>query len=131
MLARAIEAEVVVDQLDAWIGELKANMAGGDLAIADLSRWAPETWPSTASGWSLGEGPRGAVGHWVTIADRRIAGYQVVDASTWNASPRDGSGRRGAVEEAVIGTPVADPDRPVEVLRTVHSFAPCSACGAQ
>lgn len=131
MLARAIEAEVVVDQLDAWIGELRTTMASGDLAVADLSRWAPETWPSTASGWSLGEGPRGAVGHWVTIADQRIAEYQVVDASTWNASPRDGSGRRGAVEEALIGTPVADPGRPVEVLRTVHSFAPCSACGAQ
>lgn len=131
MLARAIEAEVVADQLDASIRELKATLASGDLAIADLSRWAPETWPSTASGRSLGEGPRGAVGHWVTIADRRIADYQIVDATTWNASPRDAGGRRGATEEALIGTPVADPERPVEILRTVHSFDPCMACGVQ
>ena len=131
MLARAIEAEVVADQLDTWIHDLTTTMASGDLAVTDLSRWAPETWPSTASGWSLGEGPRGAVGHWVTIADQGIAAYQVVDASTWNASPRDAGDRRGAMEEALIGTPVADPARPVEVLRTVHSFAPCSACGAQ
>lgn len=131
MLARAIEAEVVADQLDASIRELKATLASGDLAIADLSRWAPETWPSTASGRSLGEGPRGAVGHWVTIADRRIADYQIVDATTWNASPRDAGGRRGATEEALIGTPVADPERPIEILRTVHSFDPCMACGVQ
>ncbi len=131
MLARAIEAEVVADQLDAWIRELKATLASGDLAVADLSGWAPETWPSTARGWSLGEGPRGAVGHWVTIADRQIAAYQIVDATTWNASPRDASGRRGATEEALIGTPVADPERPVEILRTVHSFDPCTACGVQ
>ena len=130
-LARAIEAAVVVDRLDSWIGELKATMASGDLALADLSRWAPETWPSTAAGSSLGEGPRGAVGHWMSIKDGRIEAYQIVDGSTWNASPRDGGGRRGAMEEALVGTPVADPDRPVEILRTVHSFDPCTACGAQ
>jgi Ni,Fe-hydrogenase I large subunit len=131
MLARAIEADVIADQLDGWIGDVKANLSSGDLAVADLSRWAPETWPATATGWSLGEGPRGAVGHWVTIADRLIAGYQVVDATTWNASPRDASDRRGAMETALIGTPVADPERPVEILRTVHSFDPCLACGVQ
>ena len=131
MLARAIEAEVVADQLDGWINELKATLASGDLAVVDLSRWAPETWPSAAVGWSLGEGPRGAVGHWLTIADRRIADYQIVDGSTWNASPRDAGGRRGATEEALIGTPVADPEHPVEILRTVRSFAPCTACGVQ
>ena len=131
MLARAIEAEVVVEELDTWVGELRATLASGDLAVADLSRWAPETWPSSASGSSLGEGPRGAVGHWATIADQRVAVYQIVDASTWNASPRDANGRRGATEEALVGTPVIDPERPVEVMRTVHSFAPCMACGAQ
>ena len=131
MLARAIEADVVVDQLGAWIGDLKTTMAGGDLAVADLSRWAPETWPSTASGWSIGEGPRGAVGPWVTIADQQVAAYQVVDASTWNVSPRDAGDRAGAMEAALVGTPVADPGRPIEILRTVHSFAPCIACGVQ
>jgi Ni,Fe-hydrogenase I large subunit len=131
LLARAIEAEVVVVQLDAWIREIKSTLASGDLAVVNLEGWAPETWPATARGLSLGEGPRGAVGHWVTIEDRRIADYQIVDGSTWNASPRDAGGRRGPTEEALIGTPVADPERPVEILRTVHSFDPCTACGAQ
>ena len=131
MVARAVEAQVVADQLDGWVAELRTTLASGDLAVADLSRWAPETWPTDAKGWSLGEGPRGAVGHWLTIADRRIAAYQIVDATTWNASPRDASGRRGATEEALIGTPVADPERPVEILRTVRSFDPCTACGVQ
>jgi Ni,Fe-hydrogenase I large subunit len=128
MIARAVEAAVVADQLDGWIRELRATLASGDLAVADLSRWDPGTWPAAASGRSLGEGPRGAVGHWVSIADRRISDYQVVDATTWNASPRDAAGRRGPLEEALIGTPVADPERPVEVLRTVRSFDPCPAC---
>jgi Ni,Fe-hydrogenase I large subunit len=128
MIARAIEAMVVTDQLGGWLDELEANFAGGDLAVADITRWDPETWPTALEGWSIGESPRGAVGHWLRIEDRRIATYQVVDATTWNASPRDQRGRRGAIEEALIGTPVADPARPVEVLRTVHSFDPCLAC---
>jgi hydrogenase large subunit len=131
MLARAIEAEVVADRLEAWVGEMKATLASGDLAVANLSGWTPETWPSTATGVSLGEGPRGAVGHWVTITDQRVGAYQIVDASTWNASPRDDGDRRGAMEEALIGTPVKDPEGPVEILRTVHSFDPCTACGVQ
>ncbi|MDH5242723.1 MAG: nickel-dependent hydrogenase large subunit, partial [Chloroflexota bacterium] len=57
--------------------------------------------------------------------------YQIVDASTWNLSPRDAGGGRGALEQALIGTPVADPTNPVEILRTVHSLQPCTACGAQ
>jgi Ni,Fe-hydrogenase I large subunit len=71
------------------------------------------------------------VGHWLTIRDRRIASYQIVDASTWNGSPRDGKGRRGAWEEALLGTPVADPGQPLEILRTLHSFDPCAACAVR
>ena len=72
----------------------------------------PGSWPQEARGWSLGEAPGGALGHWVTIRDQAIASYQIVDASTWNGSPRDGKGRRGAWEEALVGTPVADPGQP-------------------
>lgn len=127
-VARAIEAQIVAGRLDGWLENLTSNLATGDLAIADVTAWDPGAWPREAQGWSLGEGPRGAVGHWVTIADGRIADYQIVDASTWNASPRDAQGRRGALEEALVGTPVADVARPVEILRTVHSFDPCPAC---
>ena len=129
LVAGAIEARIVVDRLGGWLDQLRANLETGDLAVADITRWDPATWPDRAEGWSIGESPGGAVGHWVRIEDRRIATYQIVDGTTWNASPRDGRGRRGAIEQALIGTPVADPARPVEVLRTVHSFDPCLACG--
>lgn len=128
LIARPVETRIIATRLELWLAELETNLASGDLAFADLSGWDPGSWPHEASGWSLGEGPRGAVGHWVTIRDGRIARYQIVDASTWNGSPRDGEGTRGPWEEALIGTPVADPDRPLELLRTLHSFGPCTAC---
>ncbi len=128
MVARAMEAQLVVGRLEGWRAELARNFADGDLAIADTASWNPGTWPAVARGRSLGESPRGAVGHWVSIKDGRIDEYQVIDASTWNASPRDGRDRRGACEEALVGTPIADPTRPLEVLRVLHSFDPCPPC---
>ena len=116
-------------RLTGWLDALVDNLATGDIAVADVTKWDPGTWPAEAQGWSLGETPGGAVGHWLRIADGRIASYQVVDGTTWNGSPRDQRGRPGAIEHALVGTPVADPERPVEVLRTVHSFDPCPACG--
>ncbi len=130
MVAQAIEAQLVVDHLDRWLSELRGNLAAGDLAIADITAWDPGVWPSEAMGWSLGEGPRGTVGHWLTVRDQLIDAYQIIDATTWNGSPRDTRGLRGPLEEALVGTPVADPARPLEVLRTVHSFGPCTACAA-
>ena len=127
-VARAIETQVVVNRLDGWLGELVANLATGDLAVADITKWDPGAWPREAQGWALGDAPRGALGHWVKIRDQRIDHYQIVDATTWNGSPRDAQGRRGAWEEALVGTPVADPTRPIEILRTIHSFDPCTAC---
>lgn len=76
----------------------------------------------------LSEAPRGALAHWIVIKDKKIANYQLVVPSTWNASPRDGKGLRSAYEAALLGTPVADPGKPLEVLRTIHSFDPCLAC---
>ena len=127
-VARSIEAQVLATRLTEWLGQLTANLSLGDLAVADITRWDPDSWPASATGFSLGEGSRGAVGHWLSIGNRQVADYQVVDASTWNASPRDELGRRGALEEALVGTPVADAGRPLEILRTVHSFDPCTAC---
>lgn len=127
-VARAIEASIVADRLAGWLGSLAESLDGGDLAFADLSTWDPGRWPSEVAGWSLGESARGAVGHWLRIRDRTIAVYQVVDGNTWNASPRDGRGRRGALERALLHTEVRDPERPLELLRTIHSFDPCMAC---
>ncbi|MBU1877956.1 MAG: nickel-dependent hydrogenase large subunit, partial [Chloroflexi bacterium] len=85
-------------------------------------------WPAEAAGWGTTEAPRGGLGHWVRIVNGQIENYQAVVPTTWNGSPRDAQGQRGVWEQALIGTPVEDPARPVEVLRTVHSFDPCMAC---
>ncbi len=126
--ARALETKLLVGKLAGWQAELEENLATGDLAIADVSAWDPASWPAEAQGWGLEEAPRGALGHWIVIKDQKIANYQLVVPSTWNGSPRDAKGRRGAWEEALVGTPVNDPNQPVEILRTIHSFDPCLAC---
>ena len=74
------------------------------------------------------EAPRGALAHWVHIHDGAIGNYQLVVPTTWNASPRDPDGKRSAYEEALVGMRVADPEQPLEILRTIHSFDPCLAC---
>lgn len=130
ILARAVEADTLTSAAVGWLGELRDNLATGDVAVADITTWDPDTWPDEAASWSLGEGPRGAVGHWVSIRDKVIDTYQVVDGSTWNASPRDGSGNRGPLEAALVGIPVADPSEPLEILRVVHGFGPCVACAS-
>jgi Ni,Fe-hydrogenase I large subunit len=130
VLARAVETQIVVRQADNWLWELSSNLATGDVAVADITLWDPTTWPTEAEGRSLGESPRGAVGHWVRIRDGVIDRYQVVDGSTWNLAPRDAMGGRGAIETALAGTPVADPARPLEIGRVVHAFAPCAACAS-
>ena len=126
--ARAIETKLLVARLGTWQAALEANLATGDLAIADTSRWDPSSWPRHAEGWGLEEAPRGALGHWIVIDDQKITNYQLVVPSTWNGSPRDAKGSRGAWEEALIGTPIADAAQPLEILRTVHSFDPCLSC---
>ena len=127
-VARAVEAKIVADRLAGWLGELAANLESGDLSFIEISAWDPARWAHEAEGWSVGESARGAVGHWVRIRDRRIADYQVVDGNTWNVSPRDARGRRGALEQALLGTPVPDAADPIELLRTIRSFDPCIAC---
>jgi len=126
--ARGVETLVVAEMLPVWIADLSNNIRKGDLRIFNPDRWEPSSWPAEAKGYGLFEAPRGALGHWVRIKDGKIANYQCVVPSTWNASPRDAKGQRGPYEEALLNTPVADPQRPVEILRTVHSFDPCLAC---
>ena len=126
--ARAIETSLIAARLSGWQRDLEANLKTGDLAIADTSRWDPATWPAHAEGWGFVEAPRGALGHWIVIDDGAITNYQMVVPSTWNGSPRDAGNRRGAWEEALVGTPLADPEQPLEILRTIHSFDPCLAC---
>jgi hydrogenase large subunit len=126
--ARGIETLVTAERSLGWLDELAGNMKAGDLRIHIGDKWDPASWPKEAKGWGFYEAPRGALGHWVRIKDGAIANYQCVVPSTWNGSPRDAKGQRGAYEAALLGTPVADPERPVEILRVVHSFDPCMAC---
>ncbi len=126
--ARGIETLAIAEKMLDWLDELEANVRAGNLAAHNGERWDPSTWPAEASGWGTTEAPRGGLGHWVRIREGLIEHYQCVVPSTWNGSPRDAGGQRGPWEEALIGTPVADAARPVEVLRTVHSFDPCMAC---
>ena len=126
--ARALETQLLADNLEKWIHQLQDNMASGNIQIHNGEKWDPSTWPSTARGFGFFEAPRGSLGHWVEIEDRAIKNYQAVVPSTWNAGPRDAHGQRGAYESSLFKTPVADPERPLELLRTIHSFDPCLAC---
>jgi len=126
--ARCVETAVLAEQLIPWTMELAANIGSGDLKIHENVHWDPSTWPAEAKGWGWTEAPRGALGHWIHIKDGKIANYQAIVPSTWNGSPRDAQGLAGAYEAALVGTPVADPEQPVEILRTIHSFDPCMAC---
>jgi len=128
--ARGLECQWAADRLVETVDELLANIKAGDVDTANSAKWAPETWPKTAKGVGYCEAPRGALGHWLQIEDGRIANYQCVVPTTWNASPRDGAGNIAPFEAALLGTPLADPAQPLEVLRTIHSFDPCLACAS-
>jgi Ni,Fe-hydrogenase I large subunit len=127
--ARCIETVVVAEKLMDWTNELITSMASGDLDIHDWDSWDPDNWPVESKGWGFTEAPRGSLGHWIHIKDQKVHNYQAIVPGTWNTSPRDANGRPGPYEAALIGTPVADPEKPIEVLRTIHSFDPCMACG--
>jgi len=124
--ARAVETELMADVMMEWVDELAKNAASGD-----LSTWTDFDFDAVSvktKGMGLAEAPRGALGHWVRVENGKIANYQAVVPSTWNASPRDAKGRMGAYEASLIGTKVANPEEPLEIIRTIHSFDPCIAC---
>ena len=122
--ARGVEAVVVANGIGSWIQELEDNIAKGDEKICINTQV-----PQNAEGAGFVHAPRGGLSHWIVIEKGKIANFQLVVPSTWNLGPRCAEGKLSAVEAALVGTPVADPKRPVEILRTVHSFDPCIACG--
>jgi hydrogenase large subunit len=126
--ARGLECQWAADRLVESIDGLIANIKAGDLDTANTDKWGPEKWPKSAKGVGYAEAPRGALGHWLRIQDGRISNYQCVVPTTWNGSPRDNQGAIAPFEAALLGTPMADPAQPLEVLRTIHSFDPCLAC---
>jgi hydrogenase large subunit len=126
--ARGLETKLVCDWALEFYQQLLSNIKNGDSRTMNNVKWEPSTWPQLAKGIGMVEAPRGALSHFIVIEDKKIANYQLVVPTTWNASPRDLQGKRSAFEESLIGTPVADPKVPLEVLRTIHSFDPCLAC---
>ncbi len=122
--ARGLETVAIGDAMEGWVMELVGNLKNGNSKT--YQAWEM---PDTGMGFGLNDVARGALGHWIEIENKKIKNYQYVVPSTWNLGPRCKAGKLGPVEESLIGTPVADPKRPLEVLRTVHSFDPCIACG--
>ena len=128
--ARGLECSFTAHKMREVFDDMMANLKTGDFATANMQKWEPETWPADTKGVGFGEAPRGSLGHWVHIQDTKLANYQAIVPTTWNASPRDPDGNIGAYEAALLGTPMADPAQPLEILRTIHSFDPCLACAS-
>ena len=116
--ARAYETRKIAQAMQTWINQIVV----GRTAFNQFSM------PSSADAYGLTEAPRGALGHWMQIANSRISRYQIITPTCWNASPRDATGTPGPIEDALIGTPVENINEPVEVMRVIHSFDPCLAC---
>ncbi|WP_147533693.1 nickel-dependent hydrogenase large subunit [Bacillus marasmi] len=127
-VARGLEAVLIADWMRNDMDELFKNVKNGNQVTFDRSKWEPESWPEKAQGVGWMEAPRGALGHWIQIEDGKTKNYQAVVPTTWNASPKDNKGKIGAYEAALKGTPLLDKEKPLEILRIIHSFDPCLAC---
>jgi len=127
--ARGLETKVIGDMMQGWYNNLVANIKAGDTKTFNEKLWDPSTWPKQAKGVGFMEAPRGALAHWIVIENGIIKNYQAVVPSTWNAGPRDQNGQPGAYEAALQDNhTLHDPQQPIEILRTIHSFDPCIAC---
>jgi hydrogenase large subunit len=122
--ARAIRCAVLHDTLISQWQALIDNIGKGDYDTYN----EPVFPKGEQRGFGFHEAPRGVLSHWIVINDGKIQNYQCVVPSTWNAAPRNSDDAKGPYEAALIGNPVADPEKPLEVLRTIHSFDPCLAC---
>ena len=123
-VARAIRTSMLAE-----LGQKHWQLLVENIAKGDVSSHNQPVFPSgEIQGVGVHEAPRGILSHWTVIRNAKIANYQAVVPSTWNASPRDAKGQRGPYEAALLHNPIADPVRPLEAIRTVHSFDPCMAC---
>lgn len=128
IVARCHEALWAMETSVYFMGKLKENLKNGDSTTAFTKKWNPSSWPYRARGVGFTEAPRGALGHWIEIKNEKISSYQCVVPTTWNAAPRSDDGQLGAYEASLLGTRMAIPEQPLEILRTIHSFDPCLAC---
>ena len=119
---RQIETIYIANLMVEWVNELAEAIKGGD------SEYFREPARLTGEGTGFWEAPRGALYHSEKVVDGKIEGYQIIIPTTWNAAPHNANGENGPMEEALIGVPVGDIEKPINALRTVHSFDPCTAC---
>jgi hydrogenase large subunit len=126
--ARALDAALAMTWLKEYFNDLLDRVRINEVSTFNGEHWEPKTWPSECEGVGLTEAPRGALAHFIKIRNGAIENYQLVVPTTWNGSPRDARQQRSSFEQALIGTPVANLEQPVEILRTIHSFDPCLAC---
>jgi [NiFe] hydrogenase large subunit/hydrogenase large subunit len=128
--ARGAETVLLARRMERWFNSLIERIKSGDTATFNGAKWDPSSWPAQSEGYGYLDAPRGALGHWVQIRDGKISRYQCVVPSTWNCSPRDAQGQMGPYEASLVDNhPLAISDQPLEILRTIHSFDPCMACG--
>ena len=129
--ARGMETVLLARRMNKWYDDLVNRIKNGDTQTFNQEKWDPSKWPAgEAKGFGFLDAPRGALGHWVKIKDGKITNYQCVVPSTWNCSPRDGQGQKGAYEASLVDNhPLVNPEQPIEILRTIHSFDPCMSCG--
>ena len=125
IIARTVHCCVLNNILEQQWKLLVDNIGTGD-TVAYLKTDIPQT--GEFKGVGFGEVPRGMLSHWVVVKNGKIENYQAVVPSTWNAGPRNQNDEMGPYELSIIGTPVADPTKPLEVVRTIHSFDPCMSC---
>lgn len=124
--ARGLECQWAAHKLRYFQDKLVANIKAGDSSTANVDKWEPKSWPSEAKGYGFTEAPRGALAHWIKIKDGKIDNYQCIVPTTWNGSPRDHKGTIGAFEASLMDTPMADPQKPLEIVRTIHPSTPAS-----
>ena len=126
--ARALDAQLQAEISKYFFDKLVANIKSGDTRVVNNDKWDPSTWPKEAKGVGFYEAPRGGLSHWVVIKDGKVANYQAVVPTTWNACPRDDAAGHGAYEMSMMDTPVKIADKPLEIVKAVRSFDPCMAC---
>ena len=123
-VARAVRANMLCE-----LGLRHWDLLVENIASGDTETFRVPTFPAGEQrGYGFHEAPRGALSHWIVIKDGKIKNYQAVVPSTWNAGPRDENDAMGPYEASLVGNPIVDPEKPLEALRTVHSFDPCLAC---
>jgi hydrogenase large subunit len=118
LAARVLETKKIADAMDGWLNQIVVGQPVYTYAAT----------PSSSTGIGLTEAARGALGHWASISSSKISRYQIITPTNWNASPKDDFEQHGPIEQALIGTPIADLEQPIEVLRVIHSFDPCLSC---